>query len=1359
MQNGKNIKVFLSSTFKDMDAERDLIMNRVAPTLQQLLAPQGITVQFIDLRWGVNTQDADENERENIVLRECISEIRQSRPFFIGLLGDRYGWIPSDESWQVMLDEMTEEERKYICEESKEQKSVTELEMLFGALMDTDSLRRSLFCFRKPAVYDQMDDVARRKFCNQNDEADRKLSSLKQKIIEGCQNACCSNNIYEYNSKWNGQSLTELEDLGLFLCKTLHAQIMLYEGSDAVENPVNEFQQMADADLMKIAKEGEHYVNCESRENLLNEIAKGYDEDQKPRLIYAHYGYGKTAFLCEAYRSFEAVDDLLVFIHFTHYGDTPNMVLKKWLADPRIHPQRRYGLDEDVEFGELAEEFYHATKDLEMPPLLLIDDLHLMQNVYEFMFGGLQNFCMLIATTEREKMKMFSEWDVEKVLLPPVNANEGGQIVQELMKEKGKSLPQNVLNHLMDAYSEHNELCCGCPLWDVLMVRKLTSLTAFDYEEIRKRGDGDAAIENYLTEMTDEMGKIAPYPEQLYIVFLHDAARFMNFGFLWTSIRLLAASNFGLREQDFQAFAGDHWNQLEFSSLKRWLGDLLTIDSKTGVIDFAYQSYRHIVKYVQHEDEEPFENFYENITGRMGNLLYENPNDEFASREMGAIAINNPTEKVLKAVLSSTTSPVWPHLVNAAIALSDYGNEFVEWFKIVLNIENDNVVVLAKDIATFLSYTGDKKTAAEIVGIFNTEVAEQIKKGEAYVYEPHSWVDSKYNMSLLLLQGSGLMFEAGDDFIGRLMLSMADEGSAVLNAAIPDYDDYKKLQLFVDDAKSYLEGDPVDIDDFDFDEYHADDLISLAIYLLYSRRSPGKAEQALEAYNHKKEEVVPFSYLDIQANTLRCIFEMRRGNYNAIADYYMLLAPQMEKLPDEEAVFAASMFSMLWNIVCKNNLSHAEMPKRLAEALHTFRVLLDINNKNGNVASELYLQLSFYNLCSASEFCNGMFLYHGDHKSAENLISMLRDAINDMKHTHNNTAITTTAYSLAYSVLSKYYEQYGDYNSAFYYHKQHEYAVFNNFQRFREGNPEIARRYAVALDSTGRLLFQFFHEYDQAAKTSNQAIALFDELFEGSPSPVLADDLLVAAYYYMMRLKVSGKVDEVVTLGEQVLEKVDKYPEAKPDMRNKAMILDELGEVYDKQGKTEKALSSLQAASLILSMTLDADPDNDDKMRSVVINKIRQARVTAFSADDGAKALAILKSAGEVVSKMTQMMPDSLKVRNIALHYYATHAQVDMVNGDMDSASEYREKIASILNDSVFEKGQTADFELLIEFLRMLYQTAIDYNRLEMAEICVGLEYLLKQRALQERIVSLEQVDMASTMQLLNQIDGLKNQQ
>ena len=189
MQKGKNIKVFLSSTFKDMNAERDLIMNRVAPLLQERLSSEGISVQFIDLRWGVNTQDADENERENTVLRECIAEIRESRPFFIGLLGGRYGWIPSDDSWQVMLSEMTGEESCYIREEAKEQKSVTELEILFGALMDTDSLRRSLFCFRKDDVYEQMDEATRKKYCDQDSESERKLKVLKQKIQRSCEEA------------------------------------------------------------------------------------------------------------------------------------------------------------------------------------------------------------------------------------------------------------------------------------------------------------------------------------------------------------------------------------------------------------------------------------------------------------------------------------------------------------------------------------------------------------------------------------------------------------------------------------------------------------------------------------------------------------------------------------------------------------------------------------------------------------------------------------------------------------------------------------------------------------------------------------------------------------------------------------------------------------------------------------------------------------------------------------------------------------------------------------------------------------------------------------------------------------------
>ena len=110
----KYIKIFLSSTFRDMDAERDAIMNRVRPTVAQQLKPHGINVDFIDLRWGVNTQQVPEAERENHVLRECLNSIQESRPFFVALLGDRYGWVPTQQSWDAIVDGMDAKARMFI---------------------------------------------------------------------------------------------------------------------------------------------------------------------------------------------------------------------------------------------------------------------------------------------------------------------------------------------------------------------------------------------------------------------------------------------------------------------------------------------------------------------------------------------------------------------------------------------------------------------------------------------------------------------------------------------------------------------------------------------------------------------------------------------------------------------------------------------------------------------------------------------------------------------------------------------------------------------------------------------------------------------------------------------------------------------------------------------------------------------------------------------------------------------------------------------------------------------------------------------------------------------------------------------
>ncbi len=86
----RSIRVFVSSTFRDMHEERDELIKRVFPQLRRLCEARGVAWSEVDLRWGVT----DEQKAEGAVLPICLAEIDRSRPYFIGLLGQRYGWIP-----------------------------------------------------------------------------------------------------------------------------------------------------------------------------------------------------------------------------------------------------------------------------------------------------------------------------------------------------------------------------------------------------------------------------------------------------------------------------------------------------------------------------------------------------------------------------------------------------------------------------------------------------------------------------------------------------------------------------------------------------------------------------------------------------------------------------------------------------------------------------------------------------------------------------------------------------------------------------------------------------------------------------------------------------------------------------------------------------------------------------------------------------------------------------------------------------------------------------------------------------------------------------------------------------------------
>src|SRR5215469_11851101 len=89
------ISVFVSSTFRDMHDERDLLREKVFPIIQERLRARRYHLEIVDLRWGIWTsEEAEESKRQMQVLSVCLDEIERCRPFFLALVGNQYGWIP-----------------------------------------------------------------------------------------------------------------------------------------------------------------------------------------------------------------------------------------------------------------------------------------------------------------------------------------------------------------------------------------------------------------------------------------------------------------------------------------------------------------------------------------------------------------------------------------------------------------------------------------------------------------------------------------------------------------------------------------------------------------------------------------------------------------------------------------------------------------------------------------------------------------------------------------------------------------------------------------------------------------------------------------------------------------------------------------------------------------------------------------------------------------------------------------------------------------------------------------------------------------------------------------------------------------
>ncbi len=84
------LRVFISSTFRDLQEEREHLVKKIFPEIRALCRERGITFTEVDLRWGLTDEDVVLGQ----VIRTCLEEIDRCRPYFIGITGERYGYVP-----------------------------------------------------------------------------------------------------------------------------------------------------------------------------------------------------------------------------------------------------------------------------------------------------------------------------------------------------------------------------------------------------------------------------------------------------------------------------------------------------------------------------------------------------------------------------------------------------------------------------------------------------------------------------------------------------------------------------------------------------------------------------------------------------------------------------------------------------------------------------------------------------------------------------------------------------------------------------------------------------------------------------------------------------------------------------------------------------------------------------------------------------------------------------------------------------------------------------------------------------------------------------------------------------------------
>jgi nephrocystin-3 len=276
MSRSNELRVFISSTFRDLQEEREHLVKKIFPEIRSLCRERGIRFTEIDLRWGLTEEEGTLGR----VIRTCLEEIDRCQPYFIGITGERYGYIP--ELHEIYKDPVLLREYPWIEDSVTDRISIIEMEFRHAALsldgsgasMAVDD-RRARFYFRRSRARLGYDGVVSDRWTRQESDEDRqRLESLKERMRD------------------TGLPVGEFRD-PVTLGEMIYDDLVAIIARDFAEvRPPSELERERSAHEAFAASRCYAYIPNAEYITILNKHAAG---DGAPLVIYAESGSGKSA--------------------------------------------------------------------------------------------------------------------------------------------------------------------------------------------------------------------------------------------------------------------------------------------------------------------------------------------------------------------------------------------------------------------------------------------------------------------------------------------------------------------------------------------------------------------------------------------------------------------------------------------------------------------------------------------------------------------------------------------------------------------------------------------------------------------------------------------------------------------------------------------------------------------------------------------------------------------------------------------------------------------------------------------------------------------------------------------------------